>query len=106
MYRSGSSNNLAGVQSPPLYAVLITGVERNALAIDNQRIASPHHEHIFVVIMHMRGRYRYLIASPKCHLASVSPIEDVALDAGCRLVCGGDFVSRVLHELGKLVHAR
>ena len=106
MYRSGSSNNLAGVQSPPLYAVLITGVERNALAIDDQRIASPHNEHVFVVIMRMRGRYRCLIASPKCHLASVSPIEEVSLDAGCRLVCGGDSVSRVLHELGKLVHAR
>ena len=101
MYSSGSSNNLAAVRHSPRDEIFVSGVQRNAPPIDNQGVASLHHDHVFVVVMSMRSGWRCLTALPKRHLAPVSSVEDVALDSRCRLICCGDPVNSMLHELGE-----
>ena len=106
MNSPGSGSDLTAVRSSSRNKVLIAGVKGNALPINNQRVASLHDNHVFVAIMHVRSRWRSLTARPKRHLAPVSTIEDVAFNSWSRLVCGGDPVRWMPHELGKLVHGR
>jgi hypothetical protein len=58
------------------------------------------------VVMSMRGGWRCLTTVPKRHLAPVSSVEDVAFDSRCRLICCGDPVCWMLHELREVVHGR
>jgi len=104
VYSTGSGNNLAAVQSSPRYELLTAGAQRNAMPVDDQRVASLHNHHVFVVIVDVRTRQCCLIAGPKCHLAPVRPVEDLALYSWCCLGCTGNPVCGMLHELGKLVH--
>lgn len=106
MYSSGPSNNFATMRHSPRDEIFVSGVQRNAPPIDNQDVASLHYDHVFVVVMSMRGGWRCLTTLPKRHLAPVSPVEDVALDSRCRLICCGDPVCWMLHELGEIVHGR
>src|SRR5262245_30193179 len=82
MYSSGSGSNLAAVRCSLGDEVLVASVQCNALAIDNQRVTSLHNDHVLVVIMDVGSRWRGLTTSPKCHLDTVSPVENVSLDSG------------------------
>jgi hypothetical protein len=45
------------------------------------------------------------MASPKRHLASVRPIEDVTFDSWCRLISLHNPIGAIFHEFGEIVHA-
>jgi hypothetical protein len=106
MYGPGPSDNFAAMHHSPRDEIFVAGVQRNALLIDNQGVASLHYNHVFVVVMSMRSRRRCLATRPKSHLAPVNSVEDVALDSQCRLIYCGDPVCRMLHELGEIIHGR
>src|ERR1035441_2444636 len=84
--------------------VFVSGVQRNAPPLDNQGVASLHYDHVFVVVKRVRSGWRCLTARPKCHLATVGSVEDIALDSGCRLIRCGDPVCGMLHEFGAISH--
>lgn len=106
MYSSGSCNNLATMRHSPRDQIFVSGVKRNVPPIDNQGVASLHYDHVFVVFMSMHGGWRCLTTVPKRHLAPVSSVEDIAFDSLCCLICCGDPVCWMLHELREVVHGR
>jgi len=83
--------------SPPAF-------KRNPLFINDQRVATLHDEHVFVIIMHMLGGDCVFRTRPKRHLASVFPIEDVTLNSRRRVIRTRNSVSRMFHELGEDIH--
>jgi hypothetical protein len=102
--RSGSCKNLATVRYAARDEVFLAGLHWNPLPIDDQGIAAPHNDHVFVVIVHVCRGCRSFTAGPKCHLAPVCSVEDVTLNAWSRLIGPRDPVCRVLHEFGEIVH--
>ena len=101
---SGPGNHFATVRYAARDEVFLAGPHWNPLPIDDQGIAALDNDHVFVVIVGVSRGYRRFTAGPKCHLASVSSIEDVALNAGSRLIGSGYPVCRVSHEIGEIVH--
>lgn len=104
MYSPGPSDNFATVQHSPRDEVFVSRVQRNAPPIDIQGIASLHYDHVFVEVVRMLTGWRCSIAGPMRHLAPINSVENVALDAGGRLISGGDPVCSMLHELGEIIH--
>ncbi len=86
--------------------VFLTCIYWNTPSVDDESIATLHDKHVFVALMHMLCRRRVLGASPKRHLASIDPVEDITFDTGRRLIGAHDSVCRIFHEIGKRVHAK
>ncbi len=103
--RSGPGKNFAAVLDAAWNEIFFSGLHRNPLPIDDQGIAALHNDHVFVVIVDMRRRYRIFTAAPKRHLASVSAVEDVPLNAWGRLTGDCDPVCRMFHEFWEIVHS-
>jgi len=54
--------------------------------------------------MHLPGGNCAFGAGPKRYLASFHSIEDIPVDARCRLARTRNSVGRMLHELGEGIH--
>ena len=104
MYGPGSSDHFATVSHSLRDEIFVAGFQRNAPPIDCQRVASLNYDHVLVVLMHMRSGRRCLTTRPECHLATVSSVKDISLYSGRRLVCCGDPVCGMLHELREITH--
>jgi len=104
MDRSGAGQDFAAVRHAAGDEILLAGFQGNPFAVDDQRVAALHHDHVFVEVVDMRCGGRGLGAGPEGHLAAVGAIEDIAFDAGGGLAGGGDAVGRLLHELGEFFH--
>src|SRR5579864_4510375 len=74
------------------------------MAVDDQRITALHDHHVFIVIVHVLGRFRISHTSPECHLHAVEAIKDVAFDSRSRLARSANSIRRILHEIRKGVH--
>ena len=85
MNRSRAGKNFSAMLNAARNKILLTGLHRNSLLIDDQGIATLHNEHVFVVIVYMRSRCRRLTAGPKRHLAFIGAVEDIPLNAWSRL---------------------
>lgn len=101
---SGSSHNLTCMRYPPRNEIFLACIYRNALSLNEERVATLHDKHVFVIIVHMLAGNCVFSARPKRHLASVLPVENVTFNAGCRLSRTRNSVGRMLHELGKRMH--
>lgn len=102
----GSGENFSAVQCVLWDEEFVSGIQRYALATDNERVAALYHQHVFIVIVRMDRRSRRLIAGPKSHLASVGAIEDITLHSPSGLIARGDSIHRTLHELWKTLHVK
>ena len=102
---SRSSEHFATVRYAPWNEIFFARIYRNPHSIDDERIATLHDKHVFVIIMHVLVRCRIFGARPKRHLASIFPIEDIAFNTGRCLIGAHNSVNRVLHETGEGVHA-
>jgi hypothetical protein len=60
--------------------ILLTSFDRDALSSNQQRIATLHHQHVFIEFMYVLGGSRGLCACPKCHLTVIGSVEDVSFD--------------------------
>src|SRR6266498_5464332 len=78
---SGLSQNFATMQYAPRDEVLLSGLQRNPLPVNDQGIAALDHDHVFVVVVGVRCGSRSFTAGPKRHLAAICPIEYVTLDS-------------------------
>ena len=85
--------------------VFLTSFDKNASAINQQRVATLHHQHVLIEFMDVFSGGCGLIARPKRHLASVGSVEDVSFDTRSRLIRPNDPVRGVPHELREAVHA-
>jgi hypothetical protein len=101
---SGPGNNFTAMPHAAWNRILLTGPDRNPLPIDDQGIAAPHNQHVFVISVDMLRRSRSLAAGPKRHLAPACAAEDITLNAGSRLTGPGDPVCRLLHKIREIVH--
>src|SRR5215831_13524240 len=101
---SGSSHNLTSVRYTPCDEILLPCIYWNPLSVNDEHVATLHNKHVFVIIMHMLAGSCVVRARPKCHLASVFPVEDVTFNAGCRLIRSRNSVDRMPHELGERIH--
>src|SRR5271165_6720648 len=86
VYGPGPGHNFAAMRHSPRDEVFVSGAERNALPIDNQCVASLHHDHVFVEFVRVGRGGSGLAARPKCHLAPAGAVEHVALDSRRRLI--------------------
>ena len=77
----------------------------NPLPVDDQRIATLHNYHVFVVIVDMFRRGRSPSTCPERHLVSIGPVEHVTLHTWSGLTGSGNPVSGMPHEFRKLIHA-
>ena len=101
---SGTGDGLAPMPGPLRNEILFSGSHWNALAIDNQSIAALYDDKVFVLVMHMRSRYRRFTAGPECHLTSIGSVKDVPFYSGSGLTAGGNLVCWMLHEIWKIIH--
>ncbi len=60
MYGASPGHNFPTVHDAFRYEIFRTGVQRNMLIVDNEGIATLHHDHIFVELVRMRGGNRGL----------------------------------------------
>jgi hypothetical protein len=104
MNRSGPRYYFAAVQHAPWDEIFLSIFQGNPLSINDQRVAALHNDHIFVVIVGMRFRWRCFVARPKCHLAPICSIEHVTLDSSGGLIGSCDPVHGMFHEFGEIVH--
>jgi hypothetical protein len=77
----------------------------NPLPVDDQRIATLHNYHVFVVIVDMFRRGRSPSTCPERHLVSIGSVEHVTLHTWSGLTGSGNPVSGMPHEFRKLIHA-
>jgi len=103
--RSGPSHNLTTVRDAARDDVFLPSFYLNPLPVDDQRIATLHNYHVFVIIVDMFRRGRSLSTCPERHLGSVGSVEHITLRTWGGLTGSGDPVSGMPHEFGKLVHA-
>jgi hypothetical protein len=104
--RPRSGDYFTTVPYTPCNEILLARPYWNPLALDEERVAALHNQHVFVILMHMLVGHRVFGASPKRHLASVFSIEDVTFNAPRRLIRAGDPVRWMFHELWKGVHEK
>src|SRR5262249_145523 len=103
--RSGPSHNLTTVRDAALDDVFLPATYLHPLPIDDQRIATLHNYHVFVVIVYMFRGGRSLSTCPERHLSSVGSVEHITLHTRSGLTGSGNPVSGMPHEFRKVVHA-
>ena len=101
---SSPGHDFATVEHSLRDDVLLPSFQGDAPTFYDQRIATLHDEHIFIVIVDMRGGRGSFRTGPECHLASVHSIEDVPLHSRSCLIGRRNPIGRMLHELGKSIH--
>jgi len=101
---SGSSQSFATVRHATWDEVFLPGSHGNPFAMNDQGIATLHHDHVFVVIVGVWRGFSGLTAGPESHLASVCTVEDKTLNAWSRLTGLRDLVGGMLHEFWKIYH--
>jgi|GEM_PF-3776963 hypothetical protein len=100
-----SGYNFASVQRSARDYVLMSGSQSNSLIVNNQRVASLHHDHVFVIVVRMWHRHSVLSTRPKCHLCTVDSVKNIAFDSGSRLATSSDWIHVIFHEIWKCIHA-
>jgi hypothetical protein len=101
---SSTGCNLTTVRYAARDEVFFSGFQGNPVSIDDQRVATLHDDHIFVVIVDMLRRRPGFSTRPERHLAALDPIEHVTLDTWSGLMGSGNLVRGIFHELRKVVH--
>jgi hypothetical protein len=104
MDSSRSSNHFTAVHHAAWDEILLTWTYWNAPSVDDEGVTALHDKDVFVIFMRVLGRPRILEARPKCHLASIFPIKDIAFNAGRCLIRPLNSVCRILHEIRESVH--
>src|SRR5215469_1124981 len=103
--RSGPRHNLTTVRGAPWDDVFLPSFYLDPLPVDDQRIATLHNYHVFVIIVDMFRRGRSLSTCPERHLCSVGSVEHITLHTWSGLTGSGNLVRGMPHEFRKLVHA-
>src|SRR5215469_15268868 len=106
MDRSGSSQNFTPVHCAASNEMFLACIYWNPLPVNDERVATLHDQHVFVIVMHLFGGNRAFGTGPKCHLAAVFPIEDVTFNSRRCLIRARNPVGGILHELGEDIHAK
>jgi len=101
---SGSSQSFATVRHATWDEVFLPGSHGNPFAMNDQGIATLHHDHVFVVIVGVWRGFSGLTAGPKSHLASIRTVENKTLYVWSRLTRLRDLVGWMLHEFWKIDH--
>ncbi len=78
----GASDRFTAMPESLWYEIFLSGFDGDAFVINDEGVAALYHDHVFVVIMHMRCGNSGLVASPECHLTPICSVKDVTLDAG------------------------
>jgi hypothetical protein len=104
MDRPRSCYDLPTMRQSLGYEIFFSRFDGDPLCANHQRIAALHHNHVFVVLMHMCCRRRRLVTSPKCHLTPIRPVINVSLHPGRRLTASRNPICRAFHELWKILH--
>jgi hypothetical protein len=73
--RSCSSHNLPAVPYPARNDIFLPSIDGYALALDQQGIATLHHQHVLIEFVNVLRGSGGLGTSPKCHLAFSGSIE-------------------------------
>jgi hypothetical protein len=104
--RPCASEDFTAVRNTARNKVLFPGPHRNPFSIDDQCVAALNHNHVFIIIVGMRGGSRSVTAGPKCHLTSVRSVKHVALDPWRCLIGRHNPVRSLFHEFREFVHGR
>lgn len=75
-----SSHDFTSVRQASRNEIFLARLYGNALSFNDQRVATLHHQHVFVIFMHMLGGNSIFGACPKGHLASFLAVENVAFN--------------------------
>lgn len=102
---SSTRYNFTTVRYAARDEVFFSGFQGNPVSVEDQRVATLHNDHIFVVIVDMLRRGPCFRTRPERHLASIDPIEHVTLDTWSGLIGSGNPVRGTFHELREVVHA-
>ena len=90
MDRPGPGCHFSRVRSATSNQVFLSGAHRNSISINNERVTALHDDHIFIEFVNVGGGDGGFDARPQRHLASVCPVENIALDAGSCLIGRSD----------------
>src|SRR5580692_9735516 len=102
--RPGPRNNLTTMRNSLRNEIFLSRLDGNPFALNDQRVAPLHHDHVFIVLMRVRSGTRRFAASPKRHLTPIRPVKHVTLNSGRRLTTRCNPVLGTLHELREIVH--
>src|ERR1035437_776950 len=86
----GSTFNFTAMDHTARDVVFLSGLDGYPLRADDQRVASLHHDHVFVELMHMSRRCRRLATSPECHLAPLCTIKHIPFAPWSCLAAAGN----------------
>src|SRR5580704_1530371 len=70
----GARYHFTAVPEPLGNKIFLPGIDWNASAINNKGVAALDHDHVFVILVHVRRGMRCLATSPKRHLAPVHTV--------------------------------
>jgi hypothetical protein len=101
---SSSSKNFSTMQHTTSDEIFFARAHWYPFPIDDQCVASLHDDHVFIVIMRVRRRFRSVAAGPKCHLTAIFSVKNITFNPRSRLMGSRYPVCRIFHELGKIVH--
>jgi hypothetical protein len=109
MNSSGSTLNFTSMNYPARNVAFLSGPYgyslRASIRMEDQRIASLNHHHVFVELMHMGRRNSRFAARPERHLASFRPIEHIPFYPRRSLALARDPIGRSFHKFRKFVHS-
>src|ERR1700733_606600 len=94
---SSTGFNFTTVRYSARDEVFFSGFQGNPVSVEDQRVATLHNDHIFIVIVDMLGRGPRFRTRPERHLASLDPVEHVTLDTWSGLIGSGDPVRGIFH---------
>src|ERR1700730_2837088 len=109
MNSSGSTLYFTAMNYPARNVAFLSGPYgyslRASIRMEDQRITSRNHHHVFVELMHMGRRNSPFAARPERHLASFRPIEHIPFYPRRSLAPARDPIGRSLNRLRGFVYS-
>jgi hypothetical protein len=101
---ASASERLTTVPESLRNEIFLPGSNRNALASDDERIATLDDYHVFVIVMHMWFGHCGFTTGPERYLTTIDSVNDVAFNSRSRLTTDCDPICGALHEVWEIVH--